>query len=148
MKFTLPYRCSNMQNWMFMLSLTSCHRNFYNSCSKWRVFTFILVYLGSVSILEKHLALLMKNLCFKYNGMHSLWNCARIWRKIKQLISYMSVLSKKTWNQAVKTKNLAMPSSAKDCANSNISQVQRDKNPFNIWLLPALILLGPYWPQR
>lgn len=109
-----------MKNWIFLLSLTSCHRNLYNSCSKKKSVYFYTGDLGSVRILEKHLALLMKNLCFKYNGMHTLWNCARIWRKIKveQLISYMSVFSKKTWNQAVKTRNLAMPSSAKICATA------------------------------
>lgn len=119
-----------MQNWMLMLSLTSCHRNLYNSCSKKKSVCFYTGDLGSVTILQKHLALLMKNLCFKYKVMHALWNCARIWRKIKveQLISYMSVFSKKTWNQAVKTRNLAMPSSAKDCANSNTPTVQRDRD--------------------
>lgn len=133
-----------------MLSLTSRHRNSYNSCSKKRSVYSYTGDLGNVRILEKHLALLMKNLCFRYNGMHTLWNGASIWRKNKvdQLISYMSVFSKKTWNQAVKTRNLAMPSSAKDCANSNISTVQRDRNPLNIWLLPAITLLCPYWAQR
>lgn len=146
MKFTLPYRCSSMQNWIFMLSLTSCHGNLYNSCCKKQSVYFYTGDLGSVRILEKHLALLMKNLCFKYNGIHTLWNCARIWRKIKaeQLISYMSLFSKKIWNQAVKTRNLAMPSSAKDCTNSDIPPMQRDRNPFNIWFLPAIILLYPY----
>lgn len=129
-----------------MLSLTSCHRNLYNSCSKMSAY-FYTGDLGSVRILEKHLALLMKNLCFKYNGMHTLWNCARICRtiKVEQLISYTSVFSKKTWNQAVKTRNLAMPSSAKDCANSHILTVQRDRNPINVLLLPAIIILCPYW---
>lgn len=138
------------KNWIFLLSLTSCHRNLYNSCSKKKSVYFYTGDLGSVRILEKHLALLMKNLCLKYNGMHTLWNCARIWRKIKveQLISYMSVFSKKIWNQAVKTRNLAMPSSAKICAHSSISTVQRDRDPFNIWLLPAIILLCPYWAQK
>lgn len=139
-----------MKNWIFLLSLISCHRNLYNSCSKKKTVYFCAGDLGSVRILEKHLALLMKNLCFKYNGMHTLWNCARIWRKIKveQLISYMSVFSKKTWNQAVKTRNLAMPSSSKNCEHSNISIVQTDRDPFNIWLLPAIILLRSYWAQR
>lgn len=69
------------------------------------------VYLGSMRILETpHLALLIENLSFECNGMHTLWYCASIWRKItvEQLISYMSIFSKETWDQAVKTRNLAM----------------------------------------
>lgn len=31
-----------------------------------------------------------------------------------------------------------MPSSAKDCANSHMLTVQRDRNPINVLLLPAI----------
>lgn len=99
--------------------------------------------LESLRILEtQHLALHIKNLWFKCNGMHTFWHCATIWRKIKveQLISYMSIFSKETWYQAVKTRNLAMQASAKDRASCNILTVQRGRHSFNTWLLPAIIL--------
>lgn len=78
---------------------------------QWKKFLVASVYLGSMRIFEtQHLALLIKNLSFKCNGMHTLWYCASIWRKIKveQLISYTSIFSKETWHQAVKTRNPAM----------------------------------------
>lgn len=85
-----------------------------------------------------------KNLWFKCNGMHTLWYWTSIRRKIKveQLISYMSIFSKETWYQAVKTRNLAMQSSAKDRASCNIPTVQRDRDSSNTWLLPAIILMS------
>lgn len=102
-----PYRYSNMQKWVFLLFPTLCHSSLYNSCNKRRVVTSVLLTWEVWGYLRHSIwHFLSKNLLFKYNGMHTLWYCAIIWRKIKveQFISYMSIFSKETWYQAVKTR--------------------------------------------